>query len=155
VNIRRELDASGLMTAAAEADGRLVVGDAHALIGLVSRHGKPDAEAFEVSVGALVRKLSAEQPLSIYGEMVDVFGERGELDAAVALEALWNALAARVPFTLMCGYASAHFVPALAGMRLRKVCEAHRHVLTADPLGRWLLNAANVPLPDGAPGTPA
>jgi hypothetical protein len=120
----------------------------------VGRHGEPDPEAFEASIGALIRTLSTERPLSIYGEMVDVLAERGELDAAVALESLWNALAARGPFTLMCGYASAHFVAPAAGVRLRQVCEAHGHVRTCavDLLGRWLLNAANVPFQDDASG---
>lgn len=129
VNIRRELDVLGFGTAAAETDGRLVVRDAHATLG-------------------------GERPLSIYGEMVDVLAERGELAAAVALESMWNALAARGPFTLMCGYASAHFVAPAAGVRLRQVCEAHGHVRTGadDLLGRWLLNTANVPFRDDASG---
>jgi hypothetical protein len=155
VNIRRELDVSGFATAAAETNGRLIVRDVSALLRSMIRHGDPDAAAFESSIGALVRTLSSGHPLSIYGEMVDVLGERGELDAAVALESLWNALASQVPFTLMCGYASAHFVSAPAGARLRQVCEAHGRVRTRpdDPLGRWLLDAANVPFQDDASGT--
>jgi hypothetical protein len=84
--------------------------------------------------------------------MVDVLAQRDEVDAAVALEGMWNDLAERTSFRLMCGYSSAHFVSRGAEVRLRDVCRAHTHVRSdeSDPLGGWLLQRSRVGFAPGS-----
>jgi hypothetical protein len=66
---------------------------------------------------------------------------------------MWNALAERASFRLMCGYSSAHFVSRRAELRLRDVCRAHTHVRSddGDPLGGWLLKRTQLGFAGGAP----
>jgi hypothetical protein len=67
-------------------------------------NGVPDRQMFQAVVGALVMKLAAEGPLSIYGEMVNLLWQRGEVMAAMRLEGFWNELGAGIDFSLLCGY---------------------------------------------------
>jgi hypothetical protein len=119
----------------------------------LSRNGMPHQGAFDGAIGQPVRDFAARGRLSIYGEMVDVLAQRDEVDAAVALEGMWNDLAERTSFRLMCGYSSAHFVSRGAEVRLRDVCRAHTHVRSdeSDPLGGWLLQRSRVGFAPGSP----
>jgi hypothetical protein len=141
INIHRTLTARGVDVDAETANGRLVAMNAVTKLAELSRRGVPHAPSFDMAIGQPVRTLAARGRLSIYGEMVDVLAELDEVDAAIALEEMWNALAERASFRLMCGYSSAHFVSRRAERRLRDVCRAHTHVRSdnGDPLGGWLL----------------
>ena len=67
-------------------------------------NGVPDRGLFQAVVGALVMKLVCEGPLSIYGEMVNLLWQRGDVMAAMRLEGFWNELGAGIDFSLLCGY---------------------------------------------------
>jgi hypothetical protein len=106
------------------------------------RHGLPDSLLFHRTVGALVRKLATAQSCGfrIYGEMVEVLAEEGRFHAAQRLEELWNELAVRYPFVLLCGYSSAHFANRNAHDALREICATHTrvHNCDADLVSDWL-----------------
>ena len=89
-------------------------------------NGVPDRQLFQAVVGSLVMKLVSEGPLSIYGEMVNLLWERGDVMAAMRLEGFWNELGAGTDFSLLCGYRT-------GGDRERslvtRVCDLHSHEL--------------------------
>jgi hypothetical protein len=89
-------------------------------------NGVPDRQMFQAVVGALVMKLVCEGPLSIYGEMVNLLWQRGEVMAAMRLEGLWNELGAGTDFSLLCGYRAGGDRDASLGAR---VSELHSHEL--------------------------
>jgi PAS domain-containing protein len=68
----------------------------------------PDEAKFLEVVGGLVARVeagaSSQQRVLIFGEMVALLWEQGKRDATVCLEQLWNQLAERHSFFLMCGY---------------------------------------------------
>jgi hypothetical protein len=136
------------------ADSRLVAKDADETLRRLSRNGSPDATLFEEVVGRAVRSLQKPgSRLRIYGEMVDMLAQRGELPDAIKLETLWNDLGARTPYFLMCGYSAAHFVSTNTHRAMRDICGAHSavHRHAQDPLASWLLTAAhNRPDPSGS-----
>lgn len=78
--------------------------DAAETLDSVLFNGVPDRQLFQAVVGALVMKLACEGPLSIYGEMVNLLWQRGDVMAAMRLEGLWNELGAGTDFSLLCGY---------------------------------------------------
>ena len=121
---------------------RLVALDATELLTHLRRNGVIDALRFEAEIGTLVERLSVSGPLRVYGEIVEVLAEEGDFDGAVTLETLWNGLSERYPFTLMCGYSSAHFSSDASA--LRRICDTHNHVsaCTDDTLGSYLLTRA-------------
>lgn len=146
INIHRTLTARGVDVGAETTNGRLIAMNAVSKLAELSRKGVPHAPSFDVTIGEPVRALAAKGRLSIYGEMVDVLAELDEVDAAIALEEMWNDLAERASFRLMCGYSSAHFVSRRAEVRLRDVCRTHTHVRSddCDPLGGWLLKRSQL-----------
>jgi hypothetical protein len=139
--ISARLEALGCTVAATVAEGRLVVLDAAITLASFLRD-EPDVALFEEHVGGLVSRLGQTGRLYAYGEMVDILAEQGRLDSAHALEMLWNDLAVRESFTLLCGYASAHFGDVRDAQALHRICRSHTHVASdpTDLLATWLIN---------------
>jgi len=110
--------------------GDLVMLDAEETLGTFMHNGVPDKILFQRHVGDLMEQTlrgRARTPVRAYGEMVDVLWRRGESDAAIRLEVLWNDLAAMHTFSLLCGYAIGNFYKETS--KLEEVCDQHTHVL--------------------------
>lgn len=136
------LERRGCPVARAIEDGRLVVLDAATTVAKITRVGIIDRQLFLDHIGALVGRLVAESTgVRIYGEMVELLAEEGDLHGAQLLERLWNELSERQPFTLLCGYNAAHFTGAHALPALHAICGLHTRVQkhTSDLLGNWLI----------------
>jgi len=75
--------------------------------------------------------------------MVELLAEEGNFSAARHLEELWNELAARYSFTLLCGYSAAHFATPTAREALAGICDAHAHLQRSvvDSLAEWLIGS--------------
>src|SRR5688572_13807128 len=113
--------------------GELVVLDAHQTLASFMVGDRPDAARFEASIGRVVSDLlkgrSNRTLVRAYGEMVDVLWKEGREDAAIQLELLWNGLAGRYGFALLCGYAMGNFFKQTD--RLEEICRHHTHVVPA------------------------
>ena len=113
--------------------GSLIVLDAHETLDLFMDHGMPDRERFEASVGQLIAEVldGREDRVLIraYGEMVDVLWKEGKCDAAIRLEMLWNRLAQRYGFALLCGYSMGNFYKETKGFEA--ICREHTHIVAA------------------------
>jgi hypothetical protein len=118
--------------AAAVRRGDLLMLDADDTLGLFMVNGMPDRELFEQSVGAIVQQTLTGRPgiMRAYGEMVDVLWKQGQSDAAIALEMLWNSLAHKHKFALLCGYAMGSFYK--QSKQFEAVCTQHSHVIEHD-----------------------
>jgi hypothetical protein len=120
----------------AQQTGDLIVLDAHETLERFMRAEVPDRDAFESTVGGLIRTLLAKRSgrmlIRAYGEMVDVLWKDGKPDAAIRLEILWNQLADRYGFALLCGYSMGHFYKQTD--RFEDVCRQHAHVVPPRPL---------------------
>jgi hypothetical protein len=145
--VAMRLSARGLPVDEALRLGYLTVRNAQETLKKFMIRERPHPGLFLASVGTLVSELAAfGKPLRIYGEMVDVLAARGEYTAASELEALWNELGERHPFTLFCGYGSAHFGDPRTAAALRRICTSHSEVLSSpgDLLGSFLVRAHQV-----------
>jgi len=123
--------------------GHVVVRIAHDQLSKFMRGDRPDRGLFEATVGTLVRGQAAfHRRLRIYGEMVDMLAAQGQYKAALELEKLWNDLAKRHRFTLLCGYTSGHFGDPHNADDLRRICQAHSTVAVdrEDVLASFLVN---------------
>ena len=125
--------------AALAADGLLVTADAEQTLDALLVDGSPSAAEFERVVGGLLDGAAGPErrPTRVFGEMVDLLSERGRLDAAIALEELWERAAERRSFSLLCGYCLDVFDRAAQSQTLPPVCAHHSHVLPAQRYARF------------------
>lgn len=113
------------------ASGQLCLFDAHQTLAKFMRGGSPQAGDFRAVIGPVIERSRAGFPharLRAYGEMVDILWERGQPDAAIRLESLWNELASTLPFSLLCGYRMSNFGSEADTERFARVCSAHSDV---------------------------
>ena len=117
---------------------RLVTLDAEQKLARFMVDGWPNEALFLSSVGALMARVTTPggAPVHAFGEMVGLLCERGEYEAALHLEALWNELARRYAFSLFCAYSQALFSSAEHSAMFEHVCAAHTHVLPSEVLTR-------------------
>jgi hypothetical protein len=135
--------------------GLLVLADAESTLGRIMDGRHPSPFAFERVIGGILDEVSARFPerrVRAFGELVNVLRERGQHDAAVELEELWNRLARTRDFTLLCGYRVDVFDRASQIEMLPDVCRLHTHV-TAGPDADRLAHAVDDALV-GVLGTP-
>ena len=85
---------------------------------------------FQQEISAVLTKGSATFTHA-YGEMVDVLCQRRRYDAAIELEHMWNRLALRHPFSLLCGYNVNALGKTSPDDFLQSVC--HTHSLVQPP----------------------
>jgi hypothetical protein len=93
----------------------------------------PDADLFEQNVGIVVKQVLDGRGRAVvraYGEMVDVLWKRGRSEAAIKVEILWNKLADKYSFALLCGYAMGNFYK--QAKQLEDICALHTHVTGPD-----------------------
>jgi MEDS: MEthanogen/methylotroph, DcmR Sensory domain len=131
-SIVRELIAACVDVVRLQRSGDLVLLDAERTLSTFMTDGKPDGQAFRNSMTGVIKQACRERvncTVRIYGQMVDVLWKRGEHDAAIRLEVLWNQLANSHAFSLMCGYAMGHFYKDAS---IDDVCRQHTHVISAD-----------------------
>jgi hypothetical protein len=126
----RALMAAGVDLPAAEQCGQYIALDASEALSSFMVESMPDAGRFEAAVGELVSR-AAEGPreVRIYGEMVAVLWDQGDVAAVIVLEDLWNDLAARHPFSLFCAYPMGAFDKDTSTEQFRKICEQHSRVI--------------------------
>jgi hypothetical protein len=114
--------------------GLLVTADAAtALVSIMDGGSLPSAAKFDEVVGALLDRFPGRH-VRAFGEMVDLLSRDGRVDAAIALEELWNDLGRRRDFALLCGYSLNVFDRDSQAGVLPHVCRTHSHMLPAlDP----------------------
>jgi hypothetical protein len=128
------LSAHGVDLAGGRAAGLLYVADAEEVLGRFLVQGHPDPRRFLDVARQLINEAAAGgRPVYVYGEMVAVLWEAGRVNAAMALEALWNELRSELAFSLFCAYPA----EVVAGDRnraaLAEVCGMHSGIIGAPP----------------------
>lgn len=120
---------------------RITFVDARTLRSQITRRGLLDPGRMHHAIGSIVDRLVAQPGgLRVYGELVELFAEEGNFEAATTVEDFWNHLQTRHEFTLLCGYSAAHFADPGHAQHLKDVCSRHTCVRShsADSLGTWL-----------------
>jgi PAS domain S-box-containing protein len=114
--------------------GKLVLLDARETLEKFMTGLVPDRERFETVVGSVISQACASAGGSIraYGEMVDLLWKAGNAEGAIALEELWNDLAATHEFSLLCAYAIDGFSDSEDLAAFQAICDTHTHVRPAE-----------------------
>ena len=107
------LAAAGVEVGEAERDGRLLLIDAAGLLETFFDGDRLDRARFHASASSLLGRAGrthgpagpgGRRRIRIYAEMVALLWDAGQVSLAIELEELWNGMAARFPFALLCGY---------------------------------------------------
>ena len=120
--------ADGIDVEVACQDGQLMLLDAAASLAELVTDDHIDPEVFISVVGQLLRQASkGGRRLRVYGEMVELLWQAGDVLGAIALESLWNELGQSVTFSLYCSYQA----EAVSGPEHSDALHAVRHLHTA------------------------
>jgi hypothetical protein len=108
--------------------GQILLLDAEELLGVFMINGQPDPTRFNTAMCETIARVCRGRTncnLRIFGQMVDVLWRDGQQDAAIRLEMLWNQLAHRQAFSLLCGYTMGNFYK---DSNFDDICGQHSHV---------------------------
>jgi hypothetical protein len=95
--------------------------------------GMPDPARFRAAIGQLVfQAVHTGRDVRIYGEMVAVLWDEGNVAAAIALEDLWNDLATSYRFSLFCSYPVHAFDTKASTPGYRTICGQHSKTILQD-----------------------
>ena len=95
----------GIDVAGAHSSRRYVCIDAAATLSRVMVDSAPNANRLRAMLESLVASdAGGGRPLRVFGEMVALLWNTGNISAAIDLEALWNVLAHEHRFSLYCAY---------------------------------------------------
>jgi hypothetical protein len=129
-HVDEALAAVGRDVDALERQGLLRQADAEEVLAALMEGELLSPERFAAVVGGMVDELARRFPgqtIRAFGEMVDVLWKGGDEHQAIALEELWNELAATRSFALLCGYHLDVFDLEVQRNGLPLVLGAHTH----------------------------
>jgi hypothetical protein len=92
--------------------------------------GWPSPASFWQAMSPLLREAAeAGKPVHIFGEMVALLWDAGQVTAAIELEAMWNELGSQYPMSLFCAYPAQAVRGEQDEDALAEVCRAHTAVI--------------------------
>lgn len=122
------LRAAGVDVDAAMAAGDYVALDAEETLASLMVEGAVDPERVDELFSTLLTALRDGRPgcrPRVFGEMVGLLWDRGDVTACLELEAQWNRLVARHGVALRCAYPTAGVVGTESVRAVSQVCAAH------------------------------
>lgn len=124
------LRGAGIDVDAASREGRYLAFDAGPMLSFFMADGAPDAALFQETVGAVMDVASQDgRKVCVYGEMVALLWDAGDVASALALEDLWNDLAEIRAFDLLCAYPTSFFGDESTRAAFERICEQHSAVI--------------------------
>jgi len=132
-SLGKGLKERGLDIAAAARSGRFISLDAAETLTQILIGGWPNAVLFANCIGTILGRAAAvvagQRPrVVVFGEMVSLLCERGDLDAALQVEKLWNNISRTHSFALCCAYGVGK-PNGLTVEALRAIEAEHTHVV--------------------------
>jgi signal transduction histidine kinase len=122
-------------------EGRYRALDASETLDQFMVDGSPDATLFQQVVSDIIvaaescaapQSHASRANVAIFGEMVALLLQRGESNAALELEQLWNDLGKKYSFDLLCGYRISSFDRAAHRDFFHRICAEHDTVIPAE-----------------------
>lgn len=108
--LEQRLEKCQLDLAGALLDERYIALDAETTLAGFMRRDWPDDQLFEEMIGNLIRRASKKgRGVRAFGEMVALLWGKGQREATIRLEYLWNSFCQNYGFSLLCSYPKAGF----------------------------------------------
>jgi diguanylate cyclase (GGDEF)-like protein len=127
------LDEAGIDVQAAVREGRYLGFDARAVLSRFMVDGAPAPARFARAIGDVMDEAArGGRSIRVYGEMVALLWDDGDVASALALEDLWNELSDIRSFELLCAYPMRSFEDPDCAAAFQRVCEQHSTVIPAE-----------------------
>ena len=128
-SIAAALAGAGVDVAARETAGLYVARDAFETMDQFMVADWPSAASFWQVISPLIAEAAeAGAPVYVFGEMVALLWDFGQVNAAIEVEAMWNELAAQCSFSLLCAYPAGLVRGDRHQDALAEVCRVHASV---------------------------
>jgi PAS domain S-box-containing protein len=152
--LARRLEAYGVKSSQAAAQGRYFAFDAGELLSRFLVDGQIDQFRFFEVVGEVISRASSaardeKRSVVVFGEMVALLWAEGKTELAIQLEKLWNALARTYSFSLRCAYPMQGFSFERDAAALAEICGQHTAVVAEAAQSSETKSAADSPQPNG------
>lgn len=113
--------------------GVLVLFDADATLASVTRPDGIDWPAVTALAGRVVGDaVGTGRPVRMFGEMVSILWERGEVQEVMVLERLWHGLAHQYGFDVLCAYPTVATTVPGAAVPINAMCALHDATVSID-----------------------
>ena len=114
--------------AAARDNGSYLAWDAAQTLSELMAADQLDGAAFDRVIGTVIAAAGANgRPVRAFGEMVALLWDDGLVNDAVQLEAMWEELGGRYPFSLFCGYRADSVTSDMDAFA--EVCRLHEEIV--------------------------
>jgi len=137
---RQRFEAQGVDVEAARQRGQMTVLDAEELLSRFMRDGMPDPPIFLALVTDVVRDARAGgryRTVRLWGEMVNVLWERGNVAASMKLEELYDQyVAKKLGVTTVCAFLMDNFNPDIHTRMLPMLGTTHSHLIPVEDYAR-------------------
>ena len=137
--LEEELRQAGVDLDTAREQGRYIAVDAAETLSRFLIETSPDELLFADVVGGLLGQAAAKAEhgrVRAFGEMVALLWAERKPDVAIRVEELWNDLARKLPFSLLCAYPIEAFRRETHGQPFLRVCGEHSRVIPAESYTR-------------------
>jgi anti-sigma regulatory factor (Ser/Thr protein kinase) len=127
--IAAALTADGYAIDACTQAGSYVALDAAETLARFSNGRGLDAESFRDAIQPLLEAAGRRPgPIRAFGEIVTLLWDRGRVGDVLQLESLWNDIAERNPFELLCGYAMSSIESRADLAATKRMCDQHSEI---------------------------
>jgi hypothetical protein len=127
--LRLRLRGRGFDLAVLQMADQFIALDAHDLLDRITCATGPDPARFDAVIRSLLTRARAgERRIRAFGEMVSLLWDRGQRDATLELERLWQLCCARERLPLLCAYPMHGFSRASVDA-ISEICSHHSAML--------------------------
>ena len=133
------LEAEGVDVEAAQERGQLMVVDADEILPRLMRGAMPDPPVFRRVFGDVLgqaRSSRSYQEVRVWGEMVNVLWERGDVAASMNLEDLFDQLNKKIGIAMFCSYLTDNFNGDVHAHMLPRLGTNHSHLIPVQDYAR-------------------
>jgi hypothetical protein len=129
--LRLRLRGRGFDLASLQMADQFIALDAHDLLDRITCATGPDPARFDAVIRSLLtRGRAGERRIRAFGEMVSLLWDRGQRDATLELERLWQRCCARERLPLLCAYPMHGFSRTSASVdAISEICSHHSAML--------------------------
>jgi hypothetical protein len=132
-SLSKRMKAHGIHVDSLVTNSQYIPLEAEQTLATLMSNGRPDEELFMKIIGETVKRAKKNnRKVRAFGEMVAILWERGEHEATIELENLWNKFCSREALTLFCAFPRSAFDDSPYDS-IPHICSCHSKIIDNSP----------------------